>query len=88
MPDDNIIPFPHASNETYIDRPSIEAALDELTVAADGIVIGSQEMFDAIDPLAQEVMAHVTAIRRAVNAALKEDASDQKNRARRRGSLQ
>lgn len=74
--DDNIIPFPYRTSESYIDCSAIEAALDELTVAAGGIVIGSQEMFDAIDPLAHEVMAHVTAIRRAVDAALQEDASE------------
>ena len=64
----NIVEFPGRpeGSAPYIDRDAIEAACAALTVEVGAIVIGSQECFDQIDPLAYEINAHVIAIRRAL----------------------
>lgn len=66
-------PKPPRGSASYIDRDAIEAACEALEQEVGAIVLGAQDEFDVIDPLAYEINAHLIAIRRAVAVVSEQD---------------
>lgn len=67
-----------AARPDYVNRGQIESLLDGLEVEVGDIARGSVNQFGAIDPLAGEINAHVTAIRRALAVMDAPDTVDDK----------
>lgn len=62
---------------SYIDRSAIESSLQDLEYQVRNMTVGSVAAFGAIDVLAYEIQAHITAIRRALGSSMPTHGTEQ-----------